>query len=297
MTVSRVHRNALMLMVGATLCWSSAGVLVRNMHITDGWEITFWRSIFMSLFVAGWLWKQHRRNAWGKIRAVGLPGLLSATLFTIMFIGFIVALSHTTVANTLIVMSSAPFFAALFGWFFLRERVATHTWCAMIVAMAGIVVMFIGAVTHERWVGAMIAMAIPVAYGINVTVLRRMHATVDMVPAILLAGVISALVTAPLARPFEATANDFLLLAIMGSVQLGLGCILMTIASRNLAAAEMGLLSILETVFGILLTWALVGEQPGSAALAGGLMVITALAANQLFALRRHSKSAPVIVT
>ena len=110
-------------------------------------------------------------------------------------------------------------------------------------------------------------MVIPVTYGLNIVLLRQMHATVDMIPAILLAGVISMLVTAPFALPFEATGRDLLLLAIMGSVQLGLGCVLMTIASRHLAAAEIGLLSILETIFGILLTWALVGEQPGGAAL------------------------------
>ena len=297
MKTSRVHRNALMMMVGATLCWSSAGPLVRNMQIADTWEIIFWRSIFMSLFIIGWLWQQHRGGAWRIIRAVGFPGLVSAVLLTLMFFGFIIALSRTTVANTLIVISSAPFFAALFGWLFLRERVASRTLLAMIAAFAGIVVMFVGAVSHDRWIGAVVAMVVPVAFGLNVALLRKMHATVDMIPGILLAGVISVLVTAPFALPFEATGRDFLLLAFMGSVQLGLGCVLITIASRHLAAVEIGLLSILETVFGILLTWALVGEQPSGAALAGGLIVIAALAANQIFALRKQAKSVPIIVT
>ncbi len=297
MKTSRVHRNALMMMVGATLCWSSAGPLVRNVQIADSWEIIFWRSIFMSLFIIGWLWQQHHGGAWRIIRAVGFPGLVSAVLLTLMFFGFIIALSRTTVANTLIVISSAPFFAALFGWLFLRERVASRTLLAMIAAFAGIVVMFVGAVSHDRWIGAVVAMVVPVAFGLNVALLRKMHATVDMIPGILLAGVISVLVTAPFALPFEATGRDFLLLAFMGSVQLGLGCVLITIASRHLAAVEIGLLSILETVFGILLTWALVGEQPSGAALAGGLIVIAALAANQIFALRKQAKSVPIIVT
>ncbi len=297
MKSSPAHRRALLMMVGATLCWSTAGPLVRSMRFTDSWEIVFWRSIFLSLFIGGWLWQQHRGDALRKIRAVGTPGLISAGLLTIMFIGFIIALSRTTVANTLIIASSAPFFAALFGWMFLREQVAPRTWLAMIAAFAGIVVMFVGAVSQERWIGALIALLVPVTYGLNVALLRKMHATVDMIPAILLAGVISALVTAPFARPFEAAGRDFVLLAVMGSVQVGLGCVLMTIASRQLAAAEIGLLSILETVFGILLTWALIGEQPAVAALAGGAMVIAALAANQVFALRGQARPAPVIVT
>ncbi len=291
----RAHRRAVLLMIGATLCWSSAGVLVRSMHLEDAWEITFWRSVFMTLFVGGWVWQQHGARAWQKIRAVGLPGLVSGTLFTVMFVAFIVALSHTTVANTLIVVSSAPFLVALFGWLFLRERVALRTWLAIIATFSGIALMFFGAVSHDRWTGAVIAMIVPVAFGLNIIILRKMGATVDMIPAILLAGVISASVTAPLALPFEAAGRDFVLLAAMGVIQLGLGCILMTIASRHLAAADIGLISILETIFGTLAVWLLVGEKPSGAALAGGTVVIAALAADQVLATRRRAQPAAVI--
>ena len=124
-----------------------------------------------------------------------------------------------------------------------------------------------------------------------------MHATVDMIPAILIAGVISAAVTLPFALPFTASSRDFVLLAIMGAVQLGLGCVLLMIASRTLAAAEIGLVSILETVFGTLSVWALVGERPSDAALIGGAIVIAALTANQLLALRKHKGVAPAVIT
>jgi drug/metabolite transporter (DMT)-like permease len=295
MTAPAAHRRALLLMVGATLCWSSAGVLVRSMQFVDGWEVTFWRSIFMSLFLGGWLIQQHGRKAWSKIRAVGIPGLVSGVLLTVMFISFIVALSTTTVANTLIIAASAPFLAALFGRLFLGEPVAHGTWLAMLAAFAGIVVMFFGAVSVQRWGGSLVAAIVPVVYGLNIVVLRKMHATVDMIPAILIAGIITMFVTAPFAQPFDAAGRDFLLLALMGTVQLGLGCILMTIASRQLAAAEIGLVSILETVFGTLAVWVIAGEHPGAAALAGGAMVIGALAVNQILALRGQSSTQPVM--
>lgn len=293
MAPGRAHRIALLLMIGATLCWSSAGVLIRNMRLTDGWEITFWRSVFMTLTLGAWLWARHRGGFVSQVRAVGWPGLMSAVLLTVMFIGFILAMAHTTVANTLIVVSSAPFLSALFGWLWLRERVPPRTWIAMAIAMTGITVMFIGAVSHERWLGAAIALVVPLGFGLNVVLLRRMHATVDMIPGILLAGIISAIVTLPFALPFEADLRDLVLLALMGAVQLGLGCVLMVIASRHLAAAEIGLTSILETVFGTLSVWALVGERPGNAALIGGAMVIGALAANQAVAMRTRPQ--PVI--
>lgn len=293
MNAARAHRNALLLMIGATLCWASAGVLVRNMRLADGWEITFWRSVFMTLSLGGWLWLRHRGAFARQVRAVGLPGLMSGALLTVMFIGFILAMTHTTVANTLIVISSSPFLSALFGWLWLRERVPLRTWTAMTVAVAGIAVMFAGAVSHERWIGAAIALVVPVGFGLNVVLLRRMHAEVDMIPGILIAGIISAIVTLPLALPFEAGLRDLALLALMGAVQLGLGCALMVLASRHLSAAEIGLTSILETVFGTLAVWALVGERPSDAALIGGIMVIGALAANQAVAMRTRPQ--PVI--
>jgi len=283
---ARDHRIAVLLMIGATMCWASAGVLVRNMRLTDGWEITFWRSLFMTIFLGGWLALQHRGSVLAKVHAVGLPGLISAVLLTAMYVGFILALSQTTVANTLVVTSSAPFFSALFGSLALRERVAGRTWLAMTVATSGIVLMFVEALSGEGWKGMLLALVVPVAFGINVVILRRMHASVDMIPGILLSGVLSMAVTLPMALPFEANGPDLGLLAVMGALQLGLGCALMVIASRHLAAAEIGLTSILEIVFGTLSVWLLVGERPGSAALLGGAMVIGALAANQLVALR-----------
>jgi drug/metabolite transporter (DMT)-like permease len=293
MNPGREHRAALLLMIGATLCWASAGVLVRSMHLDDGWEITFWRSVFMTLALGGWLWLRHRGGFVRQVRAVGLPGLMSGGLLTVMFIGFILAMTHTTVANTLIVVSSAPFLSALFGWLWLRERVPARTWIAMTAAMAGIAVMFVGAVSNERWLGAVIALVVPVGFGLNVVLLRRMRASVDMIPGILLAGIISAAVTLPFALPFEADLHDLGLLALMGAVQLALGCALMVVASRHLSAAEIGLTSILETVFGTLAVWALVGERPSNAALIGGALVIGALVANQAVAYRTRPQ--PVV--
>jgi drug/metabolite transporter (DMT)-like permease len=280
------HRRALWLMVAATLCWASAGVLVRSMSLTDGWEIIFWRSVFMTIALGAWLAVQYRGAVFAKIAAVGLPGVISAGLLTVMYVGFILAISRTPVANTLVVMSSSPFFAALFGWLALKEKVAGRTWLAMAVALIGIVVMFIEALSGQGWQGMLIALMVPVAFGVNVVILRKMHATVDMIPGILVSGVLSAIVTLPLALPFEARGFDFALLATMGTVQLGLGCALMYVASRHLASAEIGLLSILEIVFGTLSTWIVIGERPSATTLIGGTMVIGALAANQFAALR-----------
>jgi drug/metabolite transporter (DMT)-like permease len=280
------HRRGVVLMLGATLCWSTAGVLVRNMKLTDGWEITFWRSLFMTLFVLGVLLVQYRADMLRRIRAVGVPGVIVSGVWALMYVCFILALGRTAVANVLVLASISPFAAALLGRLFLRETVPGRTWAAMLAAAAGIVLMFVESINSGGMTGNLIALVIPLGFACNAVILRSMHASVDMMPTLLLSGVFSMAVTLPFALPLQAAALDFVLLAIMGVVQLGLGCLLMLAAAPRLKAAELGLLAVAEIVFGTFFTWLAVGEQPGRLALIGGAVVIAALVVNELIGLR-----------
>ena len=281
------HRKGIALMIGATLCWASAGVLVRNMEVTDGWKITFWRSSIMAAFLLVVLSVQHGSRLLQRVHAMGWPGVVSGLLFAGMMICFILALSLTTVANTLVVGSISPFVAALCGWLFLGEKVAPRTWLAMIAAIGGITMMFNDALSSGGWAGNLIALCIPLGFGANVVILRKHRAAVDMMPSVLLAGIFSMLIALPFAVPLSLSTGDLALLSVMGVVQLGVGLLLMMVAVRYLSSAEIGLLSILEIVFGTLSVWVLIGERPSQAALIGGGTVIAALAINQLASLRR----------
>jgi drug/metabolite transporter (DMT)-like permease len=281
------HRKGIVLMLGATLCWASAGVLVRNMEVHDGWKITFWRSLFMTLFLLGVISFQHGRRLPERMRAMGWPGIVTGLLFALMFISFILALSTTTVANTLVLGSVSPFVAALFGRLFLLEAVLPRTWIAMIAALAGIVVMFFDSISGGVWTGNLIALCIPIAFATSVVILRKSRAEVDMIPSIFLAGIFSMILTLPFAMPLSVSPGDLGLLATMGVVQLGLGLMLFMLAVPYLSSAEITLLSVLEIIFGVVSTWMLVGERPANATLLGGGIVIGALVANQIAGLRQ----------
>ena len=175
-------------MIVAAVCWSTGGILVRQLSITNAWEIVFWRSLFMTLFVAGVLLVMHGRAMPRAVRAVGLPGVLAGLLLAGTFFFFIGSLTRTTVANTFVLMSVSPFLAALAGWFVLRERVPARTWIAMAIAFAGIVVMFGGAVDAGQLVGNLLALGVSVCFAAQLTVLRKFHATVDMLPMVMIAG-------------------------------------------------------------------------------------------------------------
>ena len=120
-----------------------------------------------------------------------------------------------------------------------------------------------------RVVGNLLALGVSCFFAAQVTVLRKFHATVDMLPQVMIAGVISIVVAAPLALPFTATRADLGVLAVMGCIQLGTGCLLATAASRHLTATELGLLALLEPILGPIWVWALMGEHPGATTLVG----------------------------
>jgi drug/metabolite transporter (DMT)-like permease len=289
---SAARARAIAFMVVAAVCWSSGGYLVRQLSITDAWEIVFWRSVFMALFVLGVLAALHRGRTVAAIRAVGWPGLVAGAFLACTFFFFIASLTRTTVANTFVLMSVSPFLAALAGRLVLKEPVPARTWVAMTVAFAGIVVMFADAVDAGRVVGNLLALGVSCFFAAQVTVLRKVHATVDMLPQVMIAGVISIAVAAPLAVPLTATPGDLVVLAIMGCIQLGTGCLLATAASRHLLATELGLLALLEPILGPIWVWALMGEHPGSTALVGGAIVLSAVIVNEAVALRRSRRAA-----
>jgi drug/metabolite transporter (DMT)-like permease len=108
-----------------------------------------------------------------------------------------------------------------------------------------------------------------------------------MVPSVLLAGIFSMLFALAFALPLSVSMSDLVLLSVMGIVQLGVGLLLMMVAVRYLASAEIGLLSILEIIFGTLSVWVLIGERPSHATLVGGGVVVAALIANEIAGLRQ----------
>jgi drug/metabolite transporter (DMT)-like permease len=272
-------------MIAAPVLWSSAGVVTRHIQRAEPFEQVFWRSLFAFAFVFSYL-LYRKANPWASVRAAGLPGLVSGLMWAIMFTAFLFALSLTTTPNTLVVMSVSPLLTALFASLFLKDPVPLRTWLAAGAAAVGIAWMF-GSSLEQHFLGMAVAFVIPVAAAINVVVLRASAAKLDLIPAVMLGGALSCLLALPFALPFSATPRDLALLALLGFFQLALPCMLLVIASRALLAPEIALLGLLEVVLGPLWAWLGAGEEPARATLAGGAVVLMALAVNEIGMLRQ----------
>jgi drug/metabolite transporter (DMT)-like permease len=269
----------------APVLWSTAGVVTRHVERATAFELVFWRSLFAFLFVAIALLVLRRNPL-----KMGWPGLVSGALWSVMFTAFMIALTLTSTANTLVVMSVSPLLTTLLARAFLKDPVPAGTWFAAGAAALGIAWMFgsdLSAHTARDLTGMLIALSIPIAAAVNVITLRAVSAELDLRPAVMLGGALSCLIALPLALPLQATPKDVALLAFLGVFQLALPCLLLVLASRVLLALEIALIGLLEVILGPLWAWLGVGEVPAQATMIGGAVVLAALVINELATFRR----------
>ncbi len=284
--------RGMLLMIGAGLCWSLGGIIVRSLTVADVWTIVFWRAFFMVLFLGTMLFALRGRGALQSVCAIGVPGVVAGGCLAVQIYCFILALQNTTAANTFVLMSLSPLFAALVGLLLLHERLCWHTWIAIAAAVGGIVIMFGEGLGDGRWLGNIFALCIPFAYACQIFFVRKvqvathMQGNSDPMPTVFVGGLIAMVPALFIGWPLTVSMHDLSLLALMGCVQLGVGCWLMTLAVRHLRAAEMGLLALTETILAPLWVWIGVGEMPTSAALDGGVLIVGALVVNAGFSLR-----------
>src|SRR6266436_1523087 len=137
------HRRGVLLVAGAALWWSTGGLFIREVH-TDPWTTIFWRSIFafatMFLFIA----IRKRGRTLAHVQAIGWPGLIMGLCFCGASSAYVQAVILTSVANTLILQSLAPFVAALLGFLIMGERIGPRTWIAMVITSFGVYIMVAG---------------------------------------------------------------------------------------------------------------------------------------------------------
>jgi len=280
--VASSSRKGLAFAFAGILFLSPESLLIRLVDV-DRWTLLFWRGTLMciGLFVASSVLAGSPRV----IRRIGRPGLLVAVLFGLQTVLFIVSITNTAVANTLVAVSAAPLFAAIYEWIFFRQPITRRLLGVIVVAIVGIAVMVSGSLGGGTLLGDLAGLGAAAGLGGSFVVIGR-NQDRSMVPAMGLGGLLAALVALPWAVPMSATPSDFRYLAISGFLVLPLGFGLLAVAPRYIPGPEVALITLLETVLGPFWVWLALDEVPTEAALVGGLIVIGALAFNSIAMLR-----------
>ena len=272
------HLKGVLLVGGAAILWSLGGLIVRSLD-TDPWTTIFWRSVFATAFLLAFLLVRDGRGAFRLFRDMGLPGIVLGLCFTAASVGFVTALAFASVAQTLVIMSSAPLVAAVMGRIVLGERISPVGYGAIAGVMAGIALMMskdFGA--EQSLIGGAIAFGIAVALAGSVVIVRRWP-HIRMTPATCTGAAAAILCSFPFATPLAVSGHDFGLLIFFGAGQLGVGLILLVTGARLIPAVLSALLGMLEPILGPAWVWILLGEEPAALTLVGGAIVVASVAA------------------
>ena len=273
----RQHRLGIILIVAAAIAWSTAPFFTRLLHY-DSWTILFWRGLFGGGSIALYLVLTQGWRGARDLVTMKANGWLVAWLSAIGMVSFIPALQLTSVANVAIIIAVQPFAAAGIAWLWLREPAAARTMWASLVAFAGIVVIVSGAVGVGDIRGVALALLMVLSISAMTVVIRK-HRETSMVAAASVSNFLGSLISIPFAQEIGAVGQgDLVILALFGLCQVGLGLTLFSIGSRLLPSGQAMLIATLETPLMPFWVWLAFSEVPSLRALAGGALVLGAVA-------------------
>ena len=266
-------KGILMTFIGVVIL-SPDSVLIR-LTDADSWTVLFYRGLLMSIGVMMLLLITYRSKTIVEFKKIGRGGLWIGWLHGIMTGTFVFAIMHTSIANTLVIISTGPIWIAIIAWLTLRERASLVTWLAMIIVFIGIYIVMSANFGGQNIVGDIFALITAILMGFTFTLVRK-YKTVNMVPTMAIGGVIAAIIACIFAPTLVLKPEAIIYVVAMGVI-LAISFSLITIAPRYMPAAEVGMIMPLETVLGTLIAWRVINEVPSSNAIIGGIIVVITL--------------------
>ena len=266
-------KGILMTFIGVVIL-SPDSVLIR-LTDADSWTVLFYRGLLMSIGVMMLLLITYRSKTIVEFKKIGRGGLWIGWLHGIMTGTFVFAIMHTSIANTLVIISTGPIWIAIIAWLTLRERASLVTWLAMIIVFIGIYIVMSANFGGQSIVGDIFALITAILMGFTFTLVRK-YKTVNMVPTMAIGGVIAAIIACIFAPTLALKPEAIIYVVAMGVI-LAISFSLITIAPRYMPAAEVGMIMPLETVLGTLIAWRVINEVPSSNAIIGGIIVVITL--------------------
>jgi len=256
------------------LSWG--GLLIREWEGEDIWQILFWRAFFFSITLSLFLSFTYKNKALFIIKKSGIPGIVGGIAMAIGFTAYVFAMSETTVANVLFIISTQTIWLALFGYFFLKEKISLKTFLSIILAMIGISVMIGGSLSTGSMQGNLVALFIPINFAFLVLLIRK-YSNLDLIPALFYGGLIITIVAFFMSETILISRHNLLVGFLLGTFQHAFGFICIVIAARSTPAVVVGLLMLTETLLGPFWVWIFLNEIPPLSVFIGGSIIILAV--------------------
>ena len=255
---------------------SFGGLIIKSFEGATQWQILFWRTVFFLLVISIYLVVTYKKNIFKSFYDSGIPGFFGGLILSFGFCGYVFAMYNTTVANTNFIIQTQTIFLAIFGYFFLKEKISKTTLISIILAISGIILMVGNTLSLGQTIGNLAAFSMPISFAVLILVVRK-YPNVDMVPSQFIAGIFALIIGYLMSGKINISYHDIFLGFLAGFFQLGFGFIFITIGAQRTPSAMVGIIMLTEAVFGPLWAWLFINEQPPTIVITGGTIVIIAV--------------------
>ena len=268
----------------AGLVWSFGPYVVRHIDQpeTIPWQYLLTRGLVIFILLNVYLFASEGKNFINNYKKVGLSGIIGGVGLACAMITFIWSITNTTAAITLLCLAAMPFITALLGFLFLKEQISLNVWIAIFIATIGIIIMSFGNSEKNSLLGLIMGLVSAVGFSVFSVSLRWKKDTPKFT-TVAIAGLVCFLVSLAVlyfkGLNFLSSGKNESLFAVHGSL-VCLGMILYAIASKNIPAAELTLLSLTEVIGGIFwvwLPWLGINEIPTTNTIIGGFLIFISI--------------------
>lgn len=268
----------------AGLLWSFGPLVVRYMDQPgeSPWQYIFARGLTIFIVLNLYLYFEEGKNFLKNYLKVGVSGLIGGCGLGIAMITFIYSITNTSAAVTLLCLAAMPFFTALLGFLFLKEKISFNVWIAIGIATIGIIIIALGNTEKSSLIGLIFGMTSSIGFSIFSVTLRWRKETPKFT-TVAFAGIFCCLFSFVIIISndlnFLSNSKNSSLFALHGTF-VCLGLILYSIGSKTIPAAELTLLSLLEVIGGIFWVWIPIlgiNEIPSNNTIIGGFLIFVAI--------------------
>ena len=252
----------------------------------DTWGLVFYRGIipFVTVFLGMLL--IYKLNFFKILFSSGHHGLLYIATFSLTNITFVVSIQNTNVANTLVMIATAPMLSAILGAIFLKEPPDRKTWVSIIITFLAIIYIFFDSLKLGNFFGDILGFITAIGLAVGAVTIRSAKSK-NLVPAAVVGKLFVAIFALFFIESFLLIERDLLIVPLMCILCVAIPFVLVTIAPRFIPAAEVNLFFLLETIIGPIWVWLIIKEQPSIETLQGGLIIIITIAIHSFLKLRK----------
>ena len=252
----------------------------------ETWSLVFYRGIIPFGLVFVGMLLIYKLKFFDLLRSNGYYGCAYVLTFSVTNVAFVVSIQNTNVANTLIMIATAPMLSAILGSLFLKENPDKKTWIAIFITFFAALYIFYDSIKLGNFFGDILGFVAAMGLAVGAVIIRSAK-KLNLVPSAVVGKLIIALFAIFFVKDYSLNNNDIYIVPLMCVMCVAIPFVLVTIAPRFITAAEVNLFFLLETIIGPIWVWLIINEQPSPETIVGGAIIVLTIATHSFLKLKK----------